>query len=412
MTTSVDGADSPTVVIPFSDKDELNNDLWELIDSLKTKPIPKKDCFKQWSTLATKNRVGIKNIYEGLLKDKNVDSLKSRLKCEQNLITWLNALYKLWADEIGLKLFNIEAYIPNQENKFVQLSKVYIDDNIENELKDILNLFNVNIREKLLYSGIQLPPGTEITKYSNKDISNKIIEKVREKLSIENSKSGKRSEDTQIAFNKLTDWFMKNPDMANELFKDIYESRFMLSSREETMRRLTLADKVEEKFGTNVEVGELDIMLTEANKILKAISEEGDYSIDDLRSIFTHFSSNSIYAKEKIDRLIERSIKNVHAYLLKSELYTVEPTVEEWQKKHYSKTVFPAKRNGVDYRIIVRPCDDNKIILYEDTEIEALDDCDYELWTNDERGFVGVITLGDILKTTGITVIPLRNIFG
>ena len=82
------------------------------------------------------------------------------------------------------------------------------------------------------------------------------------------------------------------------------------------------------------------------------------------------------------------------------------------ETRKYATTVFKAIRNkdNVDIRIIIRPSDGNKIIFYEDTELDALDDIDYELWTCDENCNVKMLTLGDILKTTGINVIPLRKI--
>jgi hypothetical protein len=67
-------------------------------------------------------------------------------------------------------------------------------------------------------------------------------------------------------------------------------------------------------------------------------------------------------------------------------------------------------KNKRAIRIVVRPSDYNKIIFFNEEEYEALDDVDYELWTsNGEK--TKMVTLGHIIKTTGITVIPLRDLF-
>lgn len=85
-------------------------------------------------------------------------------------------------------------------------------------------------------------------------------------------------------------------------------------------------------------------------------------------------------------------------------------TLEIWKETSYSKTVFWAKKNGNDIRIVVRPSDDDKIIFYYEQEVAAMDDTDYELWTDNGDGNTRMITLGDIIKTTGISVIPLKNL--
>ena len=65
-----------------------------------------------------------------------------------------------------------------------------------------------------------------------------------------------------------------------------------------------------------------------------------------------------------------------------------------------------------DYiNIIIRPSDGDKIIIHEDAELAVLDSRLYELWTDNGIDQPKDITLGDILKTTGINVIPLRKIY-
>ncbi|CAC9732443.1 hypothetical protein IE368CO2PC_01716 [Enterococcus faecalis] len=59
---------------------------------------------------------------------------------------------------------------------------------------------------------------------------------------------------------------------------------------------------------------------------------------------------------------------------------------------------------------MIRPSDEDKIIFYEDKELNVLDTNNYELWTDNGEN-VKLVTLGDILKTTKISVIPLRNLY-
>ena len=113
--------------------------------------------------------------------------------------------------------------------------------------------------------------------------------------------------------------------------------------------------------------------------------------------------------KEHVDNLISRSIKNVYEYLKNHKDYILPSTLEEWKKNSFSETVFSAKYKKQEIRIVIRPSDLQKIIFYYEEELEALDDYEYQLWTdNGEKQ--SMITLGDLLKTTGISKIPLKKI--
>lgn len=197
------------------------------------------------------------------------------------------------------------------------------------------------------------------------------------------------------------------------MFKDIYESRFQLTTKEETIRRLEVATKVEQAISENNIAFETALsVIQNSAQIIKLIENEEIVVNEDTRKLFQHISSSLPYAKEKIDSMIERSISAIHKELKNNPKYSVAHDLQQWKQEKYSTTVFKAIRNkdNVDIRIIIRPSDGNKIIFYEDTELDALDDIDYELWTCDEICNVRMLTLGDILKTTGINVIPLRKI--
>ena len=252
-----------------------------------------------------------------------------------------------------------------------------------------------------------------IVVYDNQFVAKKIAEKVREHISKEGA-GEKRTPETQKIFNELTDWFECNPEVSKELFKDIYESRFQLTTKEETIRRLEVATKVEQAISENNIAFETALSVIQNSAQIIKLIENGEIVVneEDTRKLFQHISSSSPYAKEKIDSMIERSISEIHKELENNPNYSVAHDLQQWKQEKYATTVFKAIRNkdNVDIRIIIRPSDGNKIIFYEDTELDALDDIDYELWTCDENCNVKMLTLGDILKTTGINVIPLRKI--
>lgn len=369
-----------TILIPYIEDLDRSDRFWELFNKIEKTTIPDKSSSRKWVQVSSKSKLSLETVYTKLMKNRDIEKLLSFLINEDDLIEWLNEFYLLWLEEDGQRSFITEAIVPNQRNQFIDLSKVVYDDNIDNNLKEILLILGTDIRTKLIYKGINLSSDIKINSYANADVANKIIDKVRDELAKEN-KGLKRTQETQNAFNKLTDWFMKNPEISLELFEDIYENHFLLSSKEETMRRLSLADKVEETFGNDIEAEELEYFLSETSKILRSIEEGEEPSLKTLLKLFEHISSNSIYSKERFDNLITDSLEEVHKYLNDNDFYDVDKTLEDWKFNAPSETVLIALKDEKEIRIVVRPSDDNKIIFYEEKEVEAVDGTDYELWT-------------------------------
>ena len=127
---------------------------------------------------------------------------------------------------------------------------------------------------------------------------------------------------------------------------------------------------------------------------------------------YTHNTVHSIYSAEKYQSLRRRSIKNVFLKLKeKRDIYIIPDDFSEWEKS--TDNVFQAKKiindREIDIRIVVRPADDNKIIFYEQVELEAMDELSYELWIDDGDGMVKSISLAELIVMTGINMIPLNQ---
>jgi len=133
-------------------------------------------------------------------------------------------------------------------------------------------------------------------------------------------------------------------------------------------------------------------------------------SIDEVSKKLLHSSKNNRFSYQYYEKIMDRAIQQVFYYLKETGRYEMPSTLEKWRETSYSKTVFWAKKNGNDIRIVVRPSDDDKIIFYYEQEVAAMDDTNYELWTDNGDGNTRMITLGNIIKTTGISVIPLKNL--
>ena len=394
--------------IPICSKKEHNDEFWEIVNSFAKFYIPTKTSYLQWYKIC-KSKVEISDINNWYIKNKDLSFLiENFYESSLDVYTWLNKYYNLWIDIIGQDDFIREAYILNQNYKFVKISEVSIDANIDNDLKKILFYLGDDVKESLLSIEIKLPEGAITKRKDNNDITKKIQDEVNRILSDETINNTKRSVENQSVFNKLTDWFLEKPKLSEELFETLYNKRNLLSTTEENIRRFKIAEKIE---SNNIKYEQLDDIIENHNKIADLIENLEGLSSQEVMQKLKHISAHSTFALEKFNLMMERTIKNVFYYLNDAPAYKISSSLEEWKSEKYSDTVFPAVKGGKNIRIIIRPSDQNKIIFFNDEEIEALDDTDYELWTDDGQENTRMITLGDIIKTTGISVIPLRNIY-
>lgn len=396
------------VLVPICEKKELGDEFWDIVNSFAKFYIPTKTSYLKWYKIY-KNKIDLSSINQWYLKDKDLSYFEDNFHgFIIDIFEWLNNYYCFWIKSTSQEEFIREVYVLNQNYKFVKTSEVSIDMNIDTDLKNILLDLRENIKDNLLANELSLPEGIIEKKKDNKYIAKKIQDKVNRILSDETINNTQRSNENQLIFNKLTNWFLEKPKLSEELFDTLYNKRNLLSTPEENIRRFKIAEKIE---SNDIKYEQLDDIIENHNKIADLIENLGSLSDQEIKQKLKHISAHSTYALEKFNLMMERSIENIYDYLDDIKSYEIPSSLEEWKRDKYSDTVFPAIKNGKHIRIIVRPSDQNRIIFFNDEELEALDDTDYELWTDDGEGNTRIITLGDIIKTTGISVIPLKNIY-
>lgn len=388
-------------------KEEDSDKLWELVNEIKSVIIPKKQDYLKWSKIIS-NNIRLDDILREFLINKNVETLQYELK-ETDVFNWLNAYYALYS-KIHKEKFSKNIVVPDQNNDFVELSKLKEDEEIDSIFKEILLNLDENIYKALLSKKIILPEGFKIEKKNNHDVALKIQSLSNDILSQENlSTSSDREDEIQTGFSQLHLYFYENPEKSKELFPNLYEKRLLLKTKEENIKILKISDKI---TSVDMTLEEFNLLIEEREAIKSFIDNiKNDKSLSpELLKKMQHITNHSIYSKKKIDELMERTIRRVYSYLSTNTDYKLAESLEEWKEYSYSGNVFIAHKDKREVRIVLRPSDDDKIIFYYEQELDALDDNDHELWTdNGEK--VRMVTLGDLIKTTGITVIPLRNLF-
>lgn len=381
--------------------------LWDILSDFRLALIPTKDSYLGWSVVFGENMDF--SWINDTFKNLNIDNLATYLKDETSYTNWLNDFYSLWIKDAGIETVLESVLVPNQNNEFIQFNDIYLDENIDNELKEILTSLGGKIKEQLLNKDI-----VAFNDYFNNQSSkvktnaicaNEIDSKVSQLLTKETIDNIERTENTQKIFNRLINWFLANQEKSKEWFENLYSKQMMLSSPEENLKRYKIAEKIEEN---NIKYEELDELINNRDKVMEVINNS-ELSSEDIIKQLKHVVTSTEEMKRYVENLLHRSIENIFNYLSKLKDYTLPATLEDWISEKFSDTVFPAKYKGEDIRIIIRPSDYQKIIFYHDEELEALDDYAYQLWTDDGEN-QKMITLGDLLKTTGISKIPLTKL--
>ena len=276
---------------------------------------------------------------------------------------------------------------------------------------------------------------------NRKDIAVKITEKLK---NLDNS-----SDDVVKAINLLSEWFENNPALAKDLFEQLYSKRaelFMNTIKDKeslykVMRNCTDLSKlaqVVKAIGDNPKIieilenaevtkllqefnadniSDLKKMLISAQNISKiSITQEtllslGVTSIEELEDAlkdkniaaqFIHTSTPTLQMFLSVQRLIKRAKDNVLQHL------KILPEYDCSECEELATTVLGGiKKDGLPIYVVVRPSDNREVIVYYSSEKDTLDNPYAELWIDNGVDKPRHLTLGKILKTTGINRIPV-----
>lgn len=122
-------------------------------------------------------------------------------------------------------------------------------------------------------------------------------------------------------------------------------------------------------------------------------------------SEFYHISKPEYEKQNYSKTIISRAVKNIIAYLEMLPEYNCDNRFEIAES-----VIGGITKNGNEITIVARPSDDNYMLLYYTSEFDVLEYVDAELWCEDGFNEPKQITLGQLLKKTGINKIPVKNI--
>lgn len=395
------------IYLPKAKKEKNDSLFWELFNDSGYISIPTKETFLGWRKVFGGN-FNLKH-FNSMFKEMNITKFNEHLNDEFKSCEWLNRFYSLWISDESMEEVIKSAFVPAQDKNFHFIDSVFYDSNINEELKGILFELAPSYKKELLNCNISVFDSY----YQNKPLKLKdtkscadVVElKVAAILSKENDSQEERKDEVQVTFNKLTDFFLKEPKLSEKFLPRSLSKRMLLSSPEETLRRMRIAEKVERN---GIDMEGLEELLNNQEQI-KNILANPQLNLEQIRALLKHVVTSTPEMRKYFETILERSVSNVYNYLKNLPGYILPKTLEEWKANQYTETIFPIKKDEKELTVVIRPTDDNQIIFYSDGELEVLDSSGYELWT-DNGTEQKIITLGDLLKTTGITKIPLRKL--
>lgn len=196
------------------------------------------------------------------------------------------------------------------------------------------------------------------------------------------------------------------------------ELDFLLRSEENEIRQHFKQEQIELPEQAITAEEKQTVEVANANEDKKEITPDdlislGTETVDELKellekdralsSLFFHSPSHSYDKLEYVQEIIRRAKTNVIAYL---------PTIgyDCSEAAEIAPSIFSGiKKDGKDIYIVTRPSDGDEVLLYYTSEFDVLEYVNAEFWYEDGVNTPKQITLGQLLKKTGINRIPVRN---
>jgi len=388
-------------------------------EDVKTKRKINKWSKEIWSEVDKRE---LKWITQAISETRNIEALTEKLKFDNTIqmLNWLNSFVSFLTQHEFDNLLSLKTMpiLPNQNGLFRNKDDLFLDDGeIDETLKDISAELGCDFRDELLDVNIylDLPQSRTI---SQSHLAEEIKRLIAPKLS-----EIRRSEETKQIFRKLYLWFNKNKEKAQIIFGELYSNKHRLYDDDEIAENIQKAEELSElmdEFGIDdlselrqvLQINISNDFINQREQITQdTLASLGVTSIDELEEAlkdkeiaaqFTHTSTPSLEMFQFVQSLITRAKKNVIEYLKTIPDYDCS----EWEE--LATTVIGGiKKNGLLIHIVVRPSDIGEVIVYYSSEKDSLDYANAELWIDNGVDNPRHLTLGKILKTTGINRIPV-----
>lgn len=432
---------------------EASEKIWQFSSDLKVNKLPIKEHIQKWTDVIWSDcsTVDIDDLVTDLKGKENISILMETLEVDESkMFDWLKKCLT-FIYENNDSNYPISEIIPNQEGVFKTSRELYLDEIDDDVLKRISKLAGYSYYKELVHQGLFLE------EYPHKKNIENIATKITSLINDENE-----SEERSLAITMLIEWFGDNEESGKKYFESLYtkkekllvdtikdkDSLFSILNSEINITEIAdLVSKVKKN------PDQIQESITKAKELDELLKEYGANNIAELKELiisgneYTSTMNNSTQVVDKVEitqevllslgvttpqELIEvLKDKNISEQFI----HTSTPTTEMFQ--YAQKKIERAKNNIIDYLqkhedydcsdleelastvlggikkkaldlfIVVRPSDNKQVIIYYTSEKDSLDYENAELWVENGKTIPYHLTLGKILKNTGITRIPV-----
>lgn len=358
--------------------------LWEM---------PEKKVFKNWSEQIWQevNKLQIKWIIQTISADKNIDGLSKTIESNRSeTLKWLNSFIEFlisndYENHLNLKSSPI---LPNQNGIFCVKDNLFLDDGkIDSTLKDIAYGLGYDIRNELLDIDISivLPENRVRTQEQLAEEISKLIKPILRDVN--------EREENKDVIRKLYLWMNKYRVVAEEIFGEIFEKRFLLISDDEITSNIEKAEMLDEILEeTGLSTVELKVKLKEIinpqTTGLYPIGSEEDILISP--SLFDGSSEKSRIS-------VSQEAKEIIFKTLRDKSFNIPDNI----KISYTIIDGVISPSGKPIKIVVKSAKAGKL-YFNPSEWLALTEPDSQLFVLTSGNKVKNITLTDIEKFNDI----------
>jgi len=399
-------------------------DIYNFCKDIFPEDVPERRQIKIWDDSIWKKVDGyqVECLVNSVAEQESIDGLDLYLD-KKGALEWLHKFVDFLERERYSSLLNQYAILPNQNGQFKKKDELSLDDEIDNELKDIVADLGKDFREELLHRDIYLKLPKQREK-SSKDIAQEIESLVGDKFS-----EVPRSEETKKIFGVLFLWLTDHEEQAKELFPTLCsDSKYRLLDDKDIAHHM---EKVPILLEENQELRKENQELREENEHLKSEMAKSKKPVADFKKEITqevliihgidseeklgyfleensyfvppsgHKGGNGFSMIMHVKGIIERAKRNVRDYLTQHPDYDCSV----WDER--DTVIYGVKKYGHPIHLVVRPSDGRKVVFYHESEQDTLKLPDSELWVEDGRTPPREITLGTVLEKEGISQINL-----
>lgn len=157
--------DETQAFFPYAEKDSIREKIWNLLQKMHPHFTPIKEHIKEWNSIIWKDcyKFSIEELSKEIQTKESISGLNDFISNEdENNVDFLNDYYELLnLEKEHIKDIIADKYlvIPNQLNEFKKKSDLYIDRDIDEELKNACSLIGDNPREYLIHKGARTGEG-------------------------------------------------------------------------------------------------------------------------------------------------------------------------------------------------------------------------------------------------------------